>query len=161
MYIPAGMRNYLKDDPDFYPVFFEGIIVARQSRVVNETVKDFFYGFRLALESGFQDAIDRGIISPSISSYGLASVINGLIDGMGLQMLLEPELLDDEEIWTALRQSILKRAFEGRLVPQNPNDEPAEKLLKMIKAEKAKYEVEQKPKKKTKRKVKPKQRSLS
>ena len=27
----------------------------------------------------------------------------------------------------SLRQSILKKAFEGRLVPQNPNDEPAEK----------------------------------
>lgn len=37
-----------------------------------------------------------------------------------------------------LRQSILKRAFEGKLVPQDPNDEPAEKLLEHIKAEKAK-----------------------
>ncbi|MCG2810483.1 MAG: restriction endonuclease subunit S [Candidatus Aminicenantes bacterium] len=35
-----------------------------------------------------------------------------------------------------LRQSILKRAFEGKLVPQDPNDEPAEKLLERIKAEK-------------------------
>ncbi len=35
-----------------------------------------------------------------------------------------------------LRQSILKRAFEGKLVPQNPHDEPAEKLLERIKAEK-------------------------
>ena len=35
-----------------------------------------------------------------------------------------------------LRQSILKKAFEGKLVPQDPNDEPAEKLLDRIKAEK-------------------------
>jgi type I restriction enzyme S subunit len=35
----------------------------------------------------------------------------------------------------ALRQSILKRAFEGKLVPQDPKDEPAEKLLEKIKAE--------------------------
>ena len=34
-----------------------------------------------------------------------------------------------------LRQSILKRAFEGKLVPQDPNDEPAEKLLERIRAE--------------------------
>jgi type I restriction enzyme S subunit len=31
-----------------------------------------------------------------------------------------------------LRQSILKRAFEGRLVPQNPEDEPASVLLERI-----------------------------
>lgn len=34
-----------------------------------------------------------------------------------------------------LRQSILKRAFEGKLVPQDPNDEPASELLARIQAE--------------------------
>lgn len=32
----------------------------------------------------------------------------------------------------ALRLSIIKKAFEGKLVPQDPNDEPAEKLLERI-----------------------------
>lgn len=40
-----------------------------------------------------------------------------------------------------LRQSILKRAFEGRLVPQDPSDEPADRLLERIRAEKAKHEA--------------------
>lgn len=35
-----------------------------------------------------------------------------------------------------LRQSILKKAFEGKLVPQNPEDEPAERLLERIRQEK-------------------------
>jgi type I restriction enzyme S subunit len=38
----------------------------------------------------------------------------------------------------ALRYSILKKAFEGKLVPQDPNDEPASVLLQRIKAEKEK-----------------------
>lgn len=38
----------------------------------------------------------------------------------------------------ALRQSILKQAFAGTLVPQDPTDEPAPTLLARIKAERAK-----------------------
>ena len=39
-----------------------------------------------------------------------------------------------------LRQSILKKAFEGKLVPQDPTDEPASVLLERIKEEKTKHE---------------------
>lgn len=48
----------------------------------------------------------------------------------------------------ALRQSILKKAFEGMLVPQDPNDESASVLLERIKAER----VAAQPEKKTKAK---------
>ncbi len=39
-----------------------------------------------------------------------------------------------------LSQSVLAKAFRGELVPQDPNDEPAEKLLARIMEEKAKME---------------------
>ncbi len=44
----------------------------------------------------------------------------------------------------SLRQSILKQAFSGQLVPQDPNDEPASELLARIKAEKAAREAKAK-----------------
>lgn len=39
-----------------------------------------------------------------------------------------------------LKQSILKKAFEGKLIPQDPNDEPASVLLARIKSEKQQNE---------------------
>lgn len=41
------------------------------------------------------------------------------------------------ELPEQLKKSILQWAIQGRLVPQDPNDEPASELLKRIKAEKA------------------------
>ena len=51
-----------------------------------------------------------------------------------------------------VRQSILKDAFEGKLVPQDPNDEPAELLLERIKLEHAKREAERQAEAKSNRK---------
>jgi type I restriction enzyme S subunit len=50
---------------------------------------------------------------------------------------LEAQIDDGLARSKALRQSILKRAFAGKLVPQDPSDEPACALLERIKAEKA------------------------
>jgi hypothetical protein len=36
-----------------------------------------------------------------------------------------------------LRQAVLEHAFEGKLVPQDPNDEPASALLARLRAEQA------------------------
>ena len=59
-----------------------------------------------------------------------------------------------------LRQSILKQAFSGKLVPQDPNDEPASVLLKQIKEEKSRQQSEQK-KRTTKAKATPSAKQLS
>ena len=50
-----------------------------------------------------------------------------------------------------LRQSVLKRAFEGKLVPQDVSDELASVLLERIKAEKARREAEGKGKKRSRK----------
>lgn len=57
---------------------------------------------------------------------------------------LEKELIKTE----LTRQSILKKAFEGKLVDQDPKDEPASELLERIEIEKEKYLADSKKNKK-------------
>ncbi len=77
-------------------------------------------------------------------------------------MMLTNKLLEIEQIQNTmsneiskshvLRQSILKKAFSGKLVSQDPNDEPASELLKRIQAERDKTAKEKKNIHKTPRK---------
>ncbi len=62
----------------------------------------------------------------------------------------------DENLLRAdvLRQSILKKAFSGQLVAQDPNDDPASELLKKIAIEKAELEAKEKAEKAALRKAK-------
>ena len=50
---------------------------------------------------------------------------------------LEMQLKSVPDSINMLKSSILKMAFEGRLVPQDPNDEPAEELLKKLQTKKS------------------------
>lgn len=64
-----------------------------------------------------------------------------IVGAMNHQLSIIEELEVDVETRLqsarTLRQSILKHAFAGKLVPQDPNDEPAAELLKRIAAERA------------------------
>lgn len=66
----------------------------------------------------------------------------------GLAILLQRRAELDRTLAERLKKSILQEAIEGRLVPQDPNDEPASVLLDKIRAEKKRLVKEGKIKKK-------------
>ncbi len=50
--------------------------------------------------------MEQGEITPALPPKALATIITGLVDGMGLQLLTEPGLCQDQTIWDALIISI-------------------------------------------------------
>ena len=54
---------------------------------------------------------------------------------------IEKAVTEAETLLEKYRESLLAKAFRGELVPQDPNDEPASKLLERIRAERAKQQT--------------------
>lgn len=63
------------------------------------------------------------------------AIVEAVEDQLSIADHLEADIDAKLKSAQALRQSILRHAFTGRLVPQDPNDEPASELLKRIAAE--------------------------
>lgn len=86
--------------------------------------------FNLTLE------ICRNLPIPVMSTGEQSEIIGKLEEKLSNIDAVSSEINDQLYKSETLRQSILKKAFSGQLVPQDPSDEPASKLLARIKVEK-------------------------
>ena len=93
---------------------------------------------------------------PVCSPSEHAEIVSLLDEKFEAADALEAEINAGLALAAALRQSILKKAFSGQLVSQNPTDEPASELLARIKVEKAEKERATKRERKTMASRKPK-----
>jgi len=89
---------------------------------------------------------------PVCSKSEQLAIVSAIESRLSICEKLEQTIDQTLALSASLRQSILKKAFEGRLVPQDPDDEPAEKLLERIKAEKEAVLAKQKQTRKRGRK---------
>jgi type I restriction enzyme, S subunit len=64
-----------------------------------------------------------------------ARIVDRVEDVLSVTARTTSALEADQKRCARLRQAVLKWAFEGKLVDQDPNDEPAQKLLERIRAE--------------------------
>ena len=79
----------------------------------------------------------KSILIPVCSQLECEIIIDMLALKLSITDKLEQTITTALQQSEVLRQSILKKAFSGQLVDQDPNDEPASILLERIKAEKA------------------------
>lgn len=77
----------------------------------------------------------QSLLAPLCGFREQAALVEQLSAYLSAADVMETEITKELLRAESLRQSILKRAFSGQLVPQDPNDEPASALLDRIRAE--------------------------
>jgi len=88
--------------------------------------------------------ICRDVEVPICSKAEQEKIVEEIESRLSICDQLEADIEANLKKAEALRQSILKQAFAGKLVPQDPKDEPAEVLLERIRAEREKAKPAQK-----------------
>jgi type I restriction enzyme S subunit len=94
--------------------------------------KQLFGEVRGQTRPGINGEILRLICIPLPSIGEQAKIVEEVQQQLSILDEIEAQVDANLKRAARLRQGILKRAFEGRLLPQDPTDEPAEKLLERI-----------------------------
>lgn len=96
--------------------------------------------------AGSMPKISQGVIEglrvPLPSVRRQEEIVSAIFDRVHAVDQSVRAITDAEADARRLRRALLHAAFSGRLVPQDPADEPASELLKRIEAEKAEREAE-------------------
>jgi len=119
---------------------FEGLAEETKPFARTFLEKNYFDTRKMA-SGGVQPNLNLGLIKGLLlplppleeQAYIVAEVDRRLSEADRLEATLQANLKRAER----LRQAILKKAFSGELVPQDPNDEPASVLLERIRASRA------------------------
>ncbi len=120
--------NQFTNSPDFYDLCERASSGITHRKYLDEK---FFLNYEIRLPSLNEQLVQIEKIKSQKISLGNLKV----------------ELSHQLNLLKKLRQQLLQDAVQGKLLEQNPNDEPASELLKKIKAEKEKLIAEKKLKK--------------
>jgi type I restriction enzyme, S subunit len=134
----------------YIPSIFAGYLIRlNQISYINASYLTYYLNSPHARECGNiakTDGVNQSNINgtklstypfPLCSKSEQQAIVSAIESRLSVCDKLEQTIDQTLALSASLRQSILKKAFEGRLVPQDPNDEPAEKLLERIRLEKA------------------------
>ena len=110
---------------------------------------DSYEKMRAQASGGVQPNLNLQIVKaialplpPCSEQAEIAQLLDGQFDQISQQQIAVQVSLQQS---TAQRQNILRAAFSGQLVPQDPHDEPASALLERIRAERAAQGAVKKP----------------
>ncbi|EDZ67531.1 Type I restriction modification DNA specificity domain protein [Nitrosococcus oceani AFC27] len=122
--------------------FPQGIVLPSYIQMLFDTQTVRRYIELNKVSSAGQNTVSQTTISalaiPYCSLMEQKIIVSRLEEQLTSISAVKVEIEENFQRLKSLRQSILKKAFSGQLVPQDPKDEPASKLLERIRAEKEK-----------------------
>ena len=124
------------------------LVFHHSAELVRPYVKQYltssYTQLRRKAAGGMQPNLNLGIVKQipiPLPPLDEQTVITGLLaERLSLIDAAEASIYHSLLRAARLRQSILKQAFEGKLVPQDPNDEPASVLLERLRANRSVHE---------------------
>jgi len=146
----TGIACVVEEDSDFSYWVHVALIKPITNGILSDYLRDalssqFCYNQSQALTHGVGNQ-DLGLtriihiiipLPPIEEQYAIAEKVEKLL---GQAQRIEDKFNVLKESFDKLPDSILSKAFKGKLIPQDPNDEPAEKLLERILEEKARLD---------------------
>ena len=111
--------------------------LAEQHRIVAKVDELMALCDRLAAAQAERESRRDRLVATSLNCLNNGADADAFREHARFHLRYLPRLTSRPEHIQQLRQSILNLAVRGRLVPQDPNDEPVAELLERIQAEKA------------------------
>lgn len=127
-----------------------------QTQVLPEYLKFYFQNSKVWKSIGAKSSgtnVRRQSLGPEIFERELFPlptldeqqiIVERLLEASAIQAQIKHKQQESATLLTRLRQAILREAVQGRLLPQDPTDEPAPALLARIRAEKQRLIKEKK-----------------
>ena len=106
--IVQAMEAFVRKDPLFSSIFFESWGLARHSETVDRELRGLYRRFVQAARNGLEDTARRGVIPFPGDIQGMAVVLTSIIDGMSLQFMVMPDLLQQPGMWKAAEEAIVR-----------------------------------------------------
>ncbi|RJP81949.1 MAG: TetR/AcrR family transcriptional regulator [Desulfobacteraceae bacterium] len=107
-----ALREILIHDPDFFRLLFERWGMARRGPKMAGELTEYHRMFRDMIREGMEKLIKRGVIQPRTPLEGMVVLLTGIVDGLGMQLVLEPDIADNATIWKTT-ETVVRQMLEG------------------------------------------------
>jgi AcrR family transcriptional regulator len=104
--VVALLRQAFQYSPDLYAMVYESVSVSRRSEPVRTALQEIWTYSRRATEQSIERMLAAGTIRNRLGAKALTTMSIALVHGLGLQLLGEPEVAEQEETWEGLKSTL-------------------------------------------------------